>query len=100
MPGQRTHHLVKFSTLHDVSIQIARQRRLNSTREARKYLCSRGRGGGRFSPGDTESGEAAAPVQTGPSAAATAAAAQEKYCCLQALCRVALELGASTTAAA
>ena len=59
------------------------------------------------SPGDTESGEAAAPVQTGPSAAAAATAAaatagQEKYWCLctAAQCRVGLELGASTTAAA
>ena len=65
------------------------------------------------SPGDTESGEAAAPVQTGPSAAAAAATAtataaaattagQEKYWCLctAAQCRVGLELGASTTAAA
>ena len=59
------------------------------------------------SPGDTESGEAAAPVQTGPSAAAATATAaatagQEKYWCLctAAQCRVGLELGASTTAAA
>ena len=55
--------------------------------EKQENICAAeaGDGGGRFSPGDTESGEAAAPVQTGPSAAATAAAAQEKYCCLQAL---------------
>ena len=36
-----------------------------------------------YSPGDTESVEAAAPVQTGPSATADAAtAAREKYCSL------------------